>query len=112
MEALDAVLGQSDLPDSVGGLLRSHDTIEWQLEAMAYELEVILHERREQRVMLAVINERLQMIEGAGGAGGGDVGDVGGLAGSTVGGSATGGDQEEEEGEEEDEEEEVDEIGE
>ena len=114
-EAVEAILQSIELPRTLTGLQRSRDMVEWRLEASAWELTLLLKERKQQLKCLAHLNELIKDFEagegsdegeqvpeseegdeGEGGEEGGEDGDEGeesegGGDSSTVAGSGAGG---------------------
>ena len=111
-EAVEAILQSIELPRTLTGLQRSRDMVEWRLEASAWELTLLLKERKQQLKCLAHLDELIKDFEagegsdegeqvpesdeGEGGEEGGEDGDEGeeseeGGDSSTVAGSGAGG---------------------
>ena len=114
-EAVEAILQSIELPRTLTGLQRSRDMVEWRLEASAWELTLLLKERKQQLKCLAHLDELIKDFEagegsdegeqvpeseegdeGEGGEEGGEDGDEGGESegggdSSTVAGSGAGG---------------------
>ena len=114
-EAVEAILQSIELPRTLTGLRRSRDMVEWRLEASAWELTLLLKERKQQLKCLAHLDELIKDFEagegsdegeqvpeseegdeGEGGEEGGEDGDEGeesegGGDSSTVAGSGAGG---------------------
>ena len=114
-EAVEVILQSIELPRTLTGLQRSRDMVEWRLEASAWELTLLLKERKQQLKCLAHLDELIKDFEagegsdegeqvpeseegdeGEGGEEGGEEGDEGeesegGGDSSTVAGSGAGG---------------------
>ena len=62
-EAVEAILQSIELPRTLTGLQRSRDMVEWRLEASAWELTLLLKERKQQLKCLAHLDELIKDFE-------------------------------------------------